>query len=63
MAVFPEKTPDEIVFGVFLILAGIFFYRIFELNPLINYLPKLSIIAGSGFLIYGCYVLFAKKEK
>ena len=24
MPVFPEKTPDEIVFGVFFILAGIF---------------------------------------
>lgn len=62
MAVFPKKTPDEIVFGLFFILAGIFFYRIFELNPLMNYLPRLSIIAGVCFLIYGCYVLFAKKE-
>jgi hypothetical protein len=51
MPVFPEKSPDEIVFGAFFVLAGIFFYRIFELNPLLNYLPKISIGVGIVFLL------------
>ena len=65
MPIFPEKAPDEIVFGVFFILAGLFFFRIFELNPTLNYLPKISIVVGTGFLLYGCFILvrkFIKKE-
>ena len=63
MALFPEKTPDEIVFGVFFILAGIFFYKIFELSPLLNYLPKISLIAGVLFLAYGLFRLFSAKKE
>ncbi len=63
MALFPEKTPDEIVFGVFFILAGIFFYRIFELSPLLNYLPKISLVAGALFLGYGIFRLISIKKE
>ena len=62
MALFPERTPDEIVFGVFFIVEGIFFYRIFELSPwFIRELPKASLAAGVVFLSIGCFKLINKR--
>ncbi len=62
MPVFPEKTPDQIVFGTFFILAGVFFFRIFELDPILNYVPRISLVVGAGFLLYGFFRLLKKKE-
>ena len=63
MAVFPRRTPDQIVYGTFFVLAGIFFYRIFELNPILNYVPRISVVVGVAFFVYGGFRLLKRKER
>ena len=63
MAVFPKKTPDEIVVGICLILAGKFFDPIFEFSPVyLKIAPKIGMLLGILLVIWGVVQLFLKKQ-